>query len=59
LIINIIFIFMFTILSSIKIVNYGKWSGKQGNILGAIGLYILALFTITIPVGIYVFNLSR
>jgi hypothetical protein len=27
---------------AIKTINYGRWSGQQGNRRGAVGLYVLA-----------------
>lgn len=47
------------IFAVIKIVNYGRWAGQKKNVRGAIGLYLLAVFTVAIPVGVYILNLLR
>jgi hypothetical protein len=43
----------------IKVVNYGRWAGKQGNLRGAIGLYLVAFATIAVPVTVYIINYLR
>jgi|GEM_PF-2990709 len=43
----------------IRTVNYGRWTGKQGNIRGAVGLYILAVTTGIIAVFVYLLNNLR
>lgn len=46
-------------LTVIKLVNYGRWAGKNNNRRGAVGLYLLALFTLLIPSAVYVLNMLR
>jgi len=33
-------------------VNFGRWAWQKKNYRGAVGLYILALFTLTAPLGL-------
>lgn len=49
-------IWLFVMVVAIRTINYGRWAGKQKNMLGAIGLYILAGATILIPVLVYLLN---
>ncbi len=44
------------ILVEIKTINYGRWSARQGNRRGAIGLYIIAMLLLLVPTGVYVYN---
>jgi hypothetical protein len=44
---------------TVRTVNYGRWVGKEGNTLGAVGLYLLSLATILISVTVYVLNNMR
>jgi hypothetical protein len=43
----------------IKLINYGRWAGRQGNLRGMLGLYLLAVSTIVLPFSIYILNLIR
>lgn len=45
--------------AGIKLINYGRWAGRQGNRRGMVGLYLMALCTFAIPCGVYIFNASR
>lgn len=54
-----VLILVLTTPTAIKTINYGRWAGKQGNKRGAFGLYLLALLTVVIPLGIYIFNILR
>jgi len=47
------------ILAVIKTANYGRWAGKQRNLRGMIGLYILALLTVLYPLAVYIYNTYR
>ncbi|MEG6522232.1 hypothetical protein [Desulfotomaculum sp. 1211_IL3151] len=57
--ITIILGLLILLVATIKLVNYARWSGKQGNLRGALGLYLLAILTIGTPVGVYVLNMLR
>lgn len=54
----IVIIFMLTVISAavIKVINYGRWAGRQGNKRGAIGLYVFAVFVVLLPMGVYILN---
>lgn len=56
-----IIVLMLTVISAavIKVINYGRWAGKQGNKRGALGLYIFAIFVVLIPTGVYILTISR
>jgi hypothetical protein len=57
--ITIILELVIILLAVIKLVNYGRWASKQGNLRGAVGLYLLVILTIGTPVGVYVLNMLR
>jgi len=46
----------FVLSVAIKTVNYGRWSARQGNWRGAIGLYVIALLLFVLPAGVYIYN---
>lgn len=57
--IGILFILFLVFFAAIKVINYGRWAGKQGNRRGAVGSYLVALLTVAIPVGVYILNTLR
>lgn len=36
--------------------KYARWAGQQGNLRGAVGLYIIAALVVAMPAGVYILN---
>lgn len=45
--------------AAIYTTSYGIWTARQKNWLGAVGLWFIALMTITAPLGVFLFRFLR
>lgn len=56
---ELILMLLVVLAAGIKLINYGRWAGRQGNRRGMFGLYLMALCTFAIPCWVYIFNAYR
>ncbi len=56
MIIVVVLTIAFVLSVTIKTINYGRWSARQGNWRGAIGLYLIAVLLFLLPTGVYIYN---
>ncbi len=52
----IVLTIVFVLAVTFKTINYGRWSARQGNWRGAIGLYVIALLLLALSAGVYIYN---